>query len=151
AGSRCGRDRAGRHSRAECRGRESRAAPEPPLSLVSWKNHLNTFRVWTTPEDIGAVEKRGHAAAMRFLARRFAHALLVLAGVSILSFVFTAAAPGEPFSDLALDPRVSASTAAALRDRYGVGRPLPVRYARWLRSVARGELGYSLGYDRPVA
>src|SRR5262249_48206445 len=31
------------------------------------------------------------------------------------------------------------------------GRPLPVRYARWLRSVARGELGYSLGYDRPVA
>jgi peptide/nickel transport system permease protein len=88
---------------------------------------------------------------MRYVLRRLAHAVLVLAGVSLLSFLFTTLAPGDPFAELALDPRISPATVADLRARYGVDRPWPARYVRWLGSLARGELGYSIAYNAPVS
>ena len=88
---------------------------------------------------------------MRYLARRLAHGLLVLVGISILSFVFTGLAPGDFLSDVRLDPRLSRETMAALRARYRLDQPLPRRYLDWVRSVSRGELGFSLAYNQPVA
>jgi peptide/nickel transport system permease protein len=87
---------------------------------------------------------------VRFLARRLAHALLVVVGVTVLSFLFAEAAPGSLIDDLRLDARVSATTIATLRERYGLDRSLPEKYLYWLRSVARGELGFSVAYDSPV-
>ena len=87
----------------------------------------------------------------RFVVRRLGHALLVLVGVSVLSFVFTALAPGDFLNDMKIDPRISPETVAALRDRYGLDQPLVSRYSHWLKSVGRGELGYSLAYNAPVA
>jgi peptide/nickel transport system permease protein len=87
---------------------------------------------------------------MTYAARRFAHSVFLLVGVSVLSFLFTALAPGDYFSELQSDPRISADTIAALRAENGLDRPLAVRYALWLRSVARGDLGYSLAYRGPV-
>ena len=88
---------------------------------------------------------------MRFAARRLIHSLLLLAGVSILSFLFSELAPGDFYSEMQNDPRVTPETLAALRAQNGLDRPLPVRYATWLKSVARGEFGYSLAYHGPVA
>jgi peptide/nickel transport system permease protein len=68
----------------------------------------------------------------------------------VLSFVFTELAPGDFFSDMRLNPQVSAATVAGLRTQYGLDRPLPVRYVRWLGSVARGQWGYSFAYNMPV-
>jgi peptide/nickel transport system permease protein len=85
-----------------------------------------------------------------YFARRIGHGLLVIVGVSALSFVFIEAAPGEFIDELRLDPRVSDATLEAVRDRYGLERPLPEKYLRWLRSVARGEFGYSMSYEGPV-
>jgi peptide/nickel transport system permease protein len=87
---------------------------------------------------------------MRYIARRLLHGLLLLVGVSVLSFVFAELAPGDYFSELRTDPRVSAETVAALRAQYGLDRPLPVRYAAWVASVLRGDFGYSLAYNSPV-
>jgi peptide/nickel transport system permease protein len=88
---------------------------------------------------------------MRFAARRLIHSLLLLAGVSVLSFLFSELAPGDFYSDMQNDPRVTPETLAALRAQNGLDRPLPVRYATWLKSVALGEFGYSLAYHGPVA
>src|SRR5439155_1950854 len=88
---------------------------------------------------------------MRYVLRRFVHALFVLASVSVLSFAFMALAPGDFLNEMKLDPRISPETAAALRVRYGLDQPLPGRYARWLRSVLHGDLGYSFAYSSPVA
>ena len=87
---------------------------------------------------------------MRYIGRRLLHGLLLLAGVSVLSFVFAELAPGDYFSELRTDPRVSAEAVAALRAQYGLDRPLPVRYAAWVASVLRGDFGYSLAYNSPV-
>jgi peptide/nickel transport system permease protein len=88
---------------------------------------------------------------MRYLCRRVGHGLLVLAGVSVVSFAFTALAPGDFLNDMKLDPRISPETVAALRERYGLDQPLPLKYLHWLQSVGRGELGFSFAYNTPVA
>jgi peptide/nickel transport system permease protein len=80
---------------------------------------------------------------MRKAARRTLHGLLLLLGVSVFAFALLSAAPGNSFDELKLNPQVSPATVAALKTEYGIDRPLPVRYARWLLSVARGDFGYS--------
>ena len=87
---------------------------------------------------------------MKYAARRGVHALFLLFGISVLSFLFSAAAPGDYFSELRLNPQVSPETIAGLRSLYGLDRPLPARYVAWLASSARGEFGYSLTYHGPV-
>jgi peptide/nickel transport system permease protein len=87
---------------------------------------------------------------MRYIGRRLLHGLLLLVGVSLLSFLFADLAPGDYFSTLRTDPRVSAETVAAVRAHFGLDRPLPARYAAWVASVLRGDFGYSLAYNSPV-
>ena len=88
---------------------------------------------------------------MRFFAYRLLHGLLLLVGVSLLSFLLFDLAPGDFFDEMRLDPQISPETVATLRAQYGLDRPLPVRYLRWVRSVAKGEFGYSFAYNTPAA
>jgi peptide/nickel transport system permease protein len=87
---------------------------------------------------------------MARVARRIVHGLLLLAGVSVFAFALLSAAPGNFFDELRLNPQVSPETVAALKIQYGMDRPLPVRYLRWVASVARGQFGYSLSYHCTV-
>jgi peptide/nickel transport system permease protein len=87
---------------------------------------------------------------VQYLCARLGHGFLVLIGVSALTFLLAEAAPGAYFDELRLDPRISAGTVAAMRARYGLDRPLPERYLQWLESVARGDMGFSVAYNRPV-
>lgn len=84
------------------------------------------------------------------VARRILHGLLLLAAVSLLSFVLLSLAPGNFFDELKLNPQISPETVAALKAEYGMDRPLLVRYWRWTLAAARGEFGYSLSYRSPV-
>jgi peptide/nickel transport system permease protein len=88
---------------------------------------------------------------MRYLARRLAHAALLLLGISIFSFALLQLAPGDFFTSLELNPQVSAHTVAALRGHYGLDKPLPLRYGNWLCAVFQGDLGTSFAYNSPVA
>lgn len=85
-----------------------------------------------------------------FIARRAGRALFVLFGVSVLAFLLMDLAPGQYFEEMRLNPRISPETLAAIRTDYGLDQSLPVRYARWLKSVSRGELGFSFVYNGPV-
>jgi len=90
-------------------------------------------------------------SGMRYLARRLAHGILLVAAVSVLSFVFAKLAPGDFYSDLQADPRISRSTIEDLRARAGLRGSWPAQYAAWATSLARGDFGYSLAYQGPVA
>jgi len=87
---------------------------------------------------------------MSYLARRLGHGLLLLLGVSVLSFIFFELAPGDYFDEMRLDPRISPETVEALRHQYGLDRPLHERYLSWLASTLRGEMGYSFAYKSPA-
>src|SRR5947209_3675791 len=88
---------------------------------------------------------------MSFLAKRSLHALFLLVGVSVLSFLLLQLAPGDFFDEMKLNPQISPQTIAGLRAQFGLDQPLPVRYWRWLRSAAHGDFGYSFAYNTPVA
>jgi peptide/nickel transport system permease protein len=87
---------------------------------------------------------------IRYVARRAIHVIFLLSGVSILSFLFLQLAPGDYFDEMRLNPAISAKSIVALKTEYGVDKPLPVRYVRWVSSVMHGEMGYSFAYNRPV-
>jgi peptide/nickel transport system permease protein len=88
---------------------------------------------------------------MRYLIGRLLQTAFLLVGVSFLTFLFSSLAPGNYFDEMRLSPQVSPETLSALRAQYLLDQPLPVRYARWARSIAHGELGYSFAYNSPVA
>jgi len=88
---------------------------------------------------------------MRYLLRRLGHALLLLVGVSVLTFLFTALAPGTYFDEMRLNPQIAPETVAALRAQYGLDKPLPLRYLSWLSSLLHGEMGFSFAYNSSVA
>lgn len=87
---------------------------------------------------------------MRFLVKRFIQGAVLLVGVSLFSFALLELAPGDFFEEMRLNPQISTETIAGLRKQYGLGKPLPVRYVRWVQSVAKGELGFSFSYNSPV-
>ena len=88
---------------------------------------------------------------MRFFFRRTMQAAFLLIGVSILTFLFSAFAPGNYFDEMRLNPQISPETVTALRAHYQLDRPLPVRYGRWVSSLLHGEMGFSFAYNAPVA
>jgi peptide/nickel transport system permease protein len=88
---------------------------------------------------------------MRYLLHRLMQAVFLLIGASILTFLFSTLAPGNYFDEMRLNPQISPETVTALRAQYQLDRPLPVRYARWVRSLLRGEMGFSFSYNSPVA
>jgi peptide/nickel transport system permease protein len=83
---------------------------------------------------------------MAKIAQRILHGVLLLLGVSALTFLLLSVAPGNFFDELRLNPQISPQTVAALKAQYGMDQPLPARYFHWLRSIAHGEFGYSLSY-----
>jgi peptide/nickel transport system permease protein len=88
---------------------------------------------------------------MRYAARRLLHGAILLVAVSLLSFAMANLAPGDYFTALGSDSRYSEQTLEGLRARAGLDRPLPVRYAAWAGSMLRGDFGYSVAYNGPVA
>ena len=84
---------------------------------------------------------------MKYIACRLLHAVLLLVGVSVLTFVFSELAPGNFFDDMKLNPQISPETVAALKAQYGLDQPLHRRYARWVQSLAHGQMGFSFAYD----
>ncbi len=87
---------------------------------------------------------------MRYLARRFAHAVLLLVAISLFSFALLQWAPGNFFDSMRLNPRISSQTVSGMRSEYGIDEPFVVRYTRWMGSVLRGEMGFSFAYGTSV-
>ncbi len=88
---------------------------------------------------------------MGYFARRVFYSAFLLFSVSVLSFALVDLAPGDFFAAMQLNTRVSVPAINALRAERGLDRPLPVIYARWVRSVLRGDWGFSLAYNSPAA
>jgi len=85
----------------------------------------------------------------RYLGVRVALAVPVVLAVLVLNFLIVHLAPGDPAQILAGD-FADAATVQAIRVRYGLDKPVAVQLATYLTRVARGDLGYSFGYNQPV-
>ena len=86
-----------------------------------------------------------------FLIRRLLQGAIVVALVATIVFLLIHAAPGDPFAAVMEDPRISESVRQSWRHSYGLDRPLGEQYARYVAAIFRGDLGFSLSRQRPVA
>ena len=87
----------------------------------------------------------------RFLARRLGHGVIVVFVAATVAFTLMHLAPGDPFSATLGSERIDPATLAAWRAAYGLDRPLPEQYVRFLGQALRGNLGPSLSAGRPAA
>ncbi len=87
---------------------------------------------------------------LSYLVKRLLIALPVLLGVTVITFTIINLAPGDVV-DLLVDPNISATDLAALRESLGLNDPVPVQYAKWLGQLLQGNLGYSYVNGQAVA
>ena len=85
----------------------------------------------------------------RYWARRTGSALLVLGLVLVLNFVLFRMMPGDPVASI-IDPNFSPEAKARLSEVYGLDRPLPVQFLRYVRSTLTFDFGISFLTGRPV-
>ncbi|MFO7266062.1 MAG: ABC transporter permease [Bacillota bacterium] len=83
------------------------------------------------------------------IARRIVLLVVVLFGVSLLTFIISHAIPGDP-ARLMAGQRASAEVVEQIRRNYGLDQPLPVQYIRYMSGLLHGDLGRSIRTGRPV-
>lgn len=88
---------------------------------------------------------------IKFALKRFCIAILLLIGMSFVTFWLMHATPGNFFDSLKLNPQISQETIARYEKLYGLNEPLLVQYIHWLANICKGEFGYSFFYNVPVS
>src|SRR6266700_4824926 len=93
---------------------------------------------------------------LAYLARRLLLAVLTTWAVSVLAYVVIQLPPGDYITSYiaqmsASGSFVSQQEAEALRQQYGLDKPIWVQYMRWMGMVMQGRFGMALEWGRPVS
>lgn len=88
---------------------------------------------------------------LKYMARRLLASIPVLIAVTIIIFGLIEMAPGD-VADRFINPEIgySEETLRAIRERFGLDQPAPVRYVKWLSNALQGEMGRSYITGEPV-
>jgi peptide/nickel transport system permease protein len=86
----------------------------------------------------------------RYIARRLLLMLLVIFGMSVITFSLSRLVPGNPARLLA-GPHARQEQVDALAERYHLTGPVLEQYAVYMGGLLRGDLGLSVTTRRPVA
>jgi glutathione transport system permease protein len=84
-----------------------------------------------------------------FLGNRALQMVPTVLGVMIAVFFFVRALPGDP-ARLYAGQEATLDEIVEVRERFGLDRPLPEQFARYVAQTARGDLGVSFRANRPV-
>lgn len=89
----------------------------------------------------------------RYILRRLLLAVVLLFGITIINFLIVNLAPGDPLSRM-VNPELGLSREQleGLRVKFGLDKPLAVRYVYWLKEAVTGNFGYRMSVQdhRPV-
>ena len=86
-----------------------------------------------------------------FLANRLIDLVIVLFGVSVITFLLIRLVPGDAVAImLGANTEVTPERVAELRARIGLDQPMVIQYAQWIGAVLRGDFGLSLWTRQPV-
>ena len=88
---------------------------------------------------------------MQFIRSRLVELILVLFGVSFLTFIMIRLIPGDAVAImLGANTEVTPDRIEELRIRLGLNQPIYIQYFHWLGNVLSGDLGQSIWTKRPV-
>ena len=79
---------------------------------------------------------------LRFLAGRVLQSLLILLGVTMITFGLLFLVPADPVRMIA-GRSASPEAVESIRRQLGLDQPIPVQYLRYLGNLAQGDLGRS--------
>ncbi len=91
-----------------------------------------------------------------FLVRRILQMIPVLIAISALTFAIIQLPPGDYLTTYMAELQMTGEAIheaeiEALRQRYGLDRPILVQYTMWITRAVRGDLGVSFEYNLPVS
>jgi peptide/nickel transport system permease protein len=89
---------------------------------------------------------------LRYVARRVLALVPILLGISVVTFVVLRVIPGDPVQAM-VDQRgvgVDEATVRSIREHFGLDRPLPVQYVKFVADAARGDFGRSFATRQPA-
>ena len=90
-----------------------------------------------------------------YIIRRFLAGLLPIWAASVITFVVIQLPPGDFVTSYiaalqSTGTLVSQEEAEALRQQYGLDRPMYVQYTKWMTLMVQGNFGMAMEYNRPV-
>lgn len=86
---------------------------------------------------------------LQFIGRRLLLAIPVLFGILIVTFLLARAIPGDPCKSI-LGEKATAEACEAFAKNKGLDEPVPVQLGIYMSDIARGDLGDSIRFSRPV-
>ncbi|MDN5822499.1 MAG: ABC transporter permease, partial [Brachybacterium sp.] len=87
-----------------------------------------------------------------YVLRRLGTSVLLMLGVTMVTFVLTALVPGDPIAAALGEGAASnPATVAAYIEQHGLDKSIPERYLIYLTNLLQGDLGTSIKTGRPVA
>ncbi|MEM2883091.1 MAG: ABC transporter permease [Nitrososphaerales archaeon] len=88
---------------------------------------------------------------LRYIIRRLLLVIPVFIGVSLIAFLIMKLTPGDPILNvLGMQPTGDPSFIAAMRAELGLDDPIYIQYGKFLWRVLQGDLGRSIGSNKPV-
>jgi peptide/nickel transport system permease protein len=91
---------------------------------------------------------------LRFIAQRLLLLPVLLFLFSVVVFILVQAPPGDFLTSYIATlasggSSIEAEQLEALKKQFGLDQPVHIQYLRWMESLAQGDLGLSLEYQRP--
>jgi peptide/nickel transport system permease protein len=96
---------------------------------------------------------------VNYILRRLLMAVVVLIGISLVSFIVIQLPPGDfatvyksrLISQAGMSVSEAEAAADVFRERYGLDQPWPIQYLNWIKGIVmEGSFGYSMAYGRDV-
>ncbi len=89
-------------------------------------------------------------AMLRFILRRLVHMIPILLSVVAIGFFLIQLAPGDIFSQMAMDPNIRPADLEQFRRDFGLDQAWYVQFLRYIWNALRGDFGFSQTMKAPV-
>lgn len=86
---------------------------------------------------------------LKFTLRRLYQTVIVLLGVTLVTFIMVNVVPGDPVAVM-LQKKADDATINRIREQMGLNDPLPAQYFRFLTNAVTGDFGNSYFQKKPV-
>lgn len=87
---------------------------------------------------------------LKYIGKRLLIIIPTFLGITILAYILTAMAPGDPIDMIVGTAQVDQAMVDKLRAQYGLDQPVIIQYFHWLGRLLQGNLGLSYRTNEPV-
>lgn len=88
-------------------------------------------------------------SGIKLFAKRMSQLLIVLLGVTLVTFLVSHVVPGDP-ARMLVGQRADTQTLESMRQALGLDKPIWLQYLNYLWGLVQGDLGISIRTQRPV-